>query len=379
MTTPATGPIGGAGSGLGAGAAGGLGDGGVDASVVIPTFGRGPKLAACLASLARQHHPADRFEVLVGLDGPDPGVAELARRAWREAGGSEAGLVIESLERCGLAAVRNRMLELARGRIMISTNDDVVAAPQWVSAHVAAHREPREHSSVGGGAVRVIVGDSPWRVQHPDTLMHRLLRETSMVFFYDRMNGPESPRDRRHDWGFRHCFGLNFSAPLAAVRELGGFGVFPEKYGYEDVEMGWRLRERFGAPVLYRPEARVEHDHAMTTRDYLRREFLLGAAAIGFAHAAPACARELFGRDITTAEELDYSRQYVERERTSAARALSTFGGLDVLPADAIGGAHGAALIELVYQQHLALKRWMWRAGLVAFAEGRHGEGPRWP
>lgn len=355
----------------------------IDASVIIPTLGRGPKLAACLASLARQRHPADRFEVLVGLDGPDPGAAELARRSWRDAGGSDVGLVIESLERCGLAAVRNRMLELARGRIMISTNDDVLAAPQWVGAHVAAHAqasaEPLESSGVDRGAVRVIVGDSPWRVQDPDTLMHRLVRETSMVFFYDRMNSPGALRDPRHDWGFRHCFGLNFSAPLAAVREVGGFAVFPEKYGYEDVEMGFRLRERFGAPVLYRPEARLEHDHAMTTRDYLRREFLLGAAAIGFARAAPACAHELFGRDITAAQELEYSRQYVERERASAARALSTFEGLDALPADAIGGAHGAAVIALVYQQHLPLKRWMWRAGLVAFAEGQHREGPRWP
>jgi hypothetical protein len=201
-----------------------------------------------------------------------------------------------------------------------------------------------------------------------DSVFDRLVRETSMVFFYNTMQGA-GVGDLERDWGFRHCFGLNFSVSAAALRDVGGFSVFPATYGYEDNEAAWRLRERFGMPVLYRPAASAEHDHRYGPREYLEREEKLGYAAWGFAMQAPGCASEMFGRDITSDAEVEYSRAFVERERAMAARVRGTLEGLADVPSGAVAGPHAGVVIEALYQQHLLLKRWMWRRGLVRAAE----------
>lgn len=346
----------------------------MDASIIIPTFQRPAKLAACLAALGAQ--ATDAFEVLVGFDGPDAGALAAAREACPPS--LRARCTFVECPRSGYTAVRNALLPCARGRLMLSTNDDVIPDPGWVQAHVEAHREAR-------GRCVTVVGASPWRIHQPDRLFDRLVRETSMVFFYPAMEAASAEADTAptaspsHDWGFRHNYGLNFSAPLAAVRAVGGFTRFPAWYGYEDNEIAFKLRERFDAPVLYRPQARLTHDHRMEPDDYLRREFSLGYAALGFARTSPACARAVFSRDIAAAPEFSYARESVTRERTAAARLLPAFRALADLPASTLDTPHAAALRAAFYDQHLPLKRWMWRAGLIAAVEGRPADAIEWP
>ncbi len=364
----------------------------VDVSVIIPTRGRPEKLGACLRGLARQTAGPDRCEVLVGFDGPDPDGAGRARAAWRDAGGDEGALHLVECPREGYNAARNRLIAAARGRIMVSLNDDVVPEPALVDIHL---RE--QHAAIDRGRAAIITGYSPWRRRPGDTLFDRLVRETSMVFFYDRMLQSEvhqggigpAPASPAHlltcspaqvsspphpltpspphlrDWGFRHCWGLNFSCPLGAVREIGGFTAVPRAYGYDDIELAWRLRERFGMPVLFRPEARAEHDHRYTPRGVLEREQRLGEAAWHFAAINAAFCREVFGRDVRGEAEVVYSREFVARECAAAARLEKSFLGLADLPASAVDGPHRPALINLLYEQHLLLKRWMWRKGLL--------------
>jgi hypothetical protein len=189
-----------------------------------------------------------------------------------------------------------------------------------------------------------------------------------MIFFHDVM---ERETDRDRDWGFRHAWPLNLSVPAGVVRELGGWTVFPATYGFEDDEFAFRARERFGARVLYRPEALAVHDHAMTPREYLEREYRLGYAAVGFAATSPACAAAMFGRDIRTDAERAYAREFVARERRDAARLLPLFLAWGDTPAAAAGGPHAATWIRAAYEQHVPLKRWVWRRGFADAADGR--------
>lgn len=323
--------------------------------MVIPTYGRAAKLAACVRALAGQEDAT--FEVLVGLDGADPEAEAAAKNTW-DAGPRGCALRVAPCERSGLNPVRNELLKIARGEVLISINDDVLPAPGFVAAHVEAHRS--------AGRRAVVPGFSPFLVPGDDSLFDRLCRETSMIFFYDRMDDADPGRD----WGFRHCFGLNFSAPMDAVRAVGGFTAFPMLYGYDDIELAWRLRERFGMPVLYRPAAVAEHDHRYGPPEVLSREVKLGRAAWHFAEVNAAFTREVFGRDIRSREELAYSREFVKRERKGAAAAWGLFRGLNGIPAGAVDGAWSKELTALLYQQHLPLKRWAWRVGLLDAAEG---------
>jgi GT2 family glycosyltransferase len=329
----------------------------VDISVIIPTYQRPAKLAACLAALSRQTLGPDRYEVLVGFDGPDPEGREAAQKAW---GDSPAALALNECPRRGLNAVRNALLPRARGRIMVSLNDDVIPVPGFLAAHLEAHR----------AAARPIIisGYSPFVNFRCPTLFDRLARETSMIFFYDQMLGEKS-RPADHDWGFRHCWGLNFSAPLGAVREVGGFTAFDLCYGYDDIEMSWRLKERYGCLVLFRPEALAEHDHRYGPRDVLEREEKLGGSAWRFAGINPAFCQAVFGRDIRSESELAYSREFVQREARTAERLERSFLELASIPAEVIAESKAPQLVNLIYEQHLLLKRWKWRKGLIAAAE----------
>lgn len=340
-------------------------------SILIPTFNRPAKLAACLSALSQQSL-SEGYEVLIGIDGPDTETEPAARRAWT---GPKDHLHIFPLPKQGQASIRNQLLKHARGRTLIFLNDDMIPDHAFLETHL---RHQREQEAKGRPAL--IVGDSPWRIpgsrgtggsfeppvdEPPDSLFDRLIRETSMVFFYNVMKQDPNP-DR--DWGFRHAWLLNLSAPAALVREVGGFTVFPSTYGYEDDDLAFRLANRFQTPVLFREDAIATHDHRLTPAEYLKREYTLGFSAWGFANTAPDCARAMFHRDITSEDELAYCRAVLDREAGTAQRLEKSFTNLATLPADTITGEHSQSLLNLLYEHHLPLKRYHWRRGLIAAA-----------
>jgi hypothetical protein len=230
---------------------------------------------------------------------------------------------------------------------MVSMNDDVTAGEGFLEAHRGEHAEAERQ-----GRVVVVSGYSPWKRIEGETLLDRLVRETSMVFFFDQMVTSDggARQGPGHDWGFRHCWGLNSSAPLGAVREVGGFTAFDLQYGYDDIEMAHRLGRRYGAPVLFRPGARAEHDHRYGAKEILAREWKLGVSAWHFAGVRAEFCAELFGRDIRSGGELAYSREFVARERGAAARLRRSFEGLELMPGGEVCGADGAAMINLLYE-----------------------------
>lgn len=331
-------------------------------SILIPTHGRPEKLGACIRGLAHQTLDPASFEVLVGIDGPDAGESHAAAQA----GAGRIRLTVFEQRKSGQAGVRNHLLEHARGRTLLFLNDDMIPEPGCAHHHLEAQHECTEE-----GKPALIIGACPWVVHQPDRLFDRLIRETSMVFFFDQMDPATNPaaRDPAHDWGFRHAWLLNLSAPAAMVREVGGFTVFPSTYGYEDDDLAFRLREHFGTRVLYRPGAQAAHDHRYEPDAYLRREYMLGYAAWGFARTAPTTAAAMFGRDITSDAEIARSREFVERERETAERLRAEFHELVSRPAE-IFEPDPATHIRALYQRHLPLKRWTWRRGHVDAAEG---------
>ncbi len=342
----------------------------MDVSVIIPTRGRPRKAATCVRALAAQRFPADRFEVLVGLDGVDPATEQAVRDAWPTGSRRPRLEVITCPGPAGPNPVRNRLTKACRGRTLIALNDDVQPDADLVAVH---HAEQQRAADTGRPAV--IVGRCPWVRPHGDRLFDRLIRETSMVFFYDRMNDADPERD----WGFRHAWSLNLSMPADSVAAVGGWADVRDEYGHDDIELAWRLKTHADLPVLYRPAAVAAHDHRLEPREYLQREFRLGRSAWLYARRNPGFARELFGRDITAADELGYCRAFVQRERSAAVRVLASFEWLAWLDAGVVDGPHAATLIDAIYEQHLPLKRWMWRRGLIAAADDRPPAEIDWP
>jgi GT2 family glycosyltransferase len=349
----------------------------VEVSVLIPTFGRAHKLGRCLGRLARQTFDQGRFEVLVGVDGrPEASDADAgAAHALASHATGSMRLSVHEFEHAGPGATRNKLAKLARGRLILMLNDDVLPEPDLLELHVREHeRLAGGGGGSGGGRVGFVLGAAPW-VRPPtaeDTLFDRLVRETSMIFFYDRMEEAlaSGQVDRDHDWGFRHGWTLNLSVPRQAFDAAGGFDERLRFACYEDLEFTYRVCEATGAPVRYAPEAVVHHDHRIRPDDYLRREQMMGRAAWEFAMASPQCVMAVFGRDIRSREEVDYSRQFIARESAGVDRIRESFRAWADMSAEAVSGAHSRAVLRALYEQHLLLKRWTWRKGLL------EGAGP---
>lgn len=322
-------------------------------SVLIPTYRRPAKLGACLRALRAQSPGTPSFEVLVGVDGGDEGVsAGAAREAWGvgTAAGDAPGLTVLDLPKGGPGAVRNALAARAKGTITLLLNDDVIPAPDLVRAHAEAQ------AALASPAF--VLGDTPWVVHTPDRLFDQLIRETSMVFFYDRMRA--DAHDAGRDWGFRHAWTLNLSLPTAVLRER-RFLEIDGTYGYDDVEFAWRC----GLAVLYRPEAVARHDHRMEPEEYLAREYLLGRTAWVYATRSPEMARALFRRDILAPEEVGETRRLLREGEDEARRLRAWFLRLATRPAGMTPEG-----VRTLYETHLPLKRWAWRRGLLDAIDG---------
>ncbi|MEQ8769125.1 MAG: glycosyltransferase [Phycisphaerales bacterium] len=315
-------------------------------AVCLPTRNRPDRVARCLRALAGQTVDNARFRVIVGVDAPDA-AAHVPDDAVPD------GLAPEVVPgpSAGPAATRNRILRLVDEPVVLWLNDDVVPDSHLIEHHLAAH---------ASGERAMVLGSAPWVVREPDRLFDRLIRETSMVFFYDQMDD-----DPARDWGYRHAWTLNLSVP-AELATLGFCERLPGA-AYEDLEWAWRAARSSGAPVRYRPAARVEHDHRYEPEGYLARERAMGRDAFALAAHAPEFARELFRRDVRSAESLAYARAFVEREAPLAERLERSFRTLADLPAGAVDDDR---VIAMLYEHHLALKRWHWNAGLVEAADG---------
>ncbi|MBL4698501.1 MAG: glycosyltransferase family 2 protein [Phycisphaerales bacterium] len=325
-------------------------------SVLIPTYARPIAINQCLAHLAAQvcTHP---FEIIIGLDGPAPTTPD--------------PLIPDSiclittilrLDHSGLIAVRKKMLDHATGQLILWLNDDSYAHPNLLQTHIDLHLQQTPC---------VIAGAAQWKPiaqsDHPN-LFDLLVQRSDLLFFQPKANTTEpSPTN------YRNCFGLNMSFDRKLAARVGNLPTLPESYGYEDIELAYRLNQA-GAQILHAPSAIVTHDHRYRPVDVHRREYLLGRSAWHFANINPAFAHDLFKRDITAASYLDYIAQSLIHERRDALRIERSFLALADQPANSINPGN-QPMLDLLAQHWVPLKRYLWRQGLL---DSSRSISPRW-
>ena len=177
-------------------------------------------LMQTLDALNQQTH-APTFEVLVVDNGSSDDTKELlaARR-------DVFFLRVLSEPQPNRARARNVGIEAAEGEVAVFIDDDVLVPPHFLSAHQLAHNSGRA-LAVTGPILNVPSFDHRPR---PDW------RNLSRAFF---------------------CT-CNASVSLAALRKVGGFDEAFHSYGWEDTELGVRLRH-IGLTHHFAWEAYVRH------------------------------------------------------------------------------------------------------------------------
>jgi glycosyltransferase involved in cell wall biosynthesis len=175
-------------------------------SIVIATKDRAAYLDRALESLGKQIG-APSFEVVVVDNGSSDPTPQIVERA-REHQPYEITYVYE--ERPNRGAARNRGIAAAHGHLILFCDDDVYAPPGYLAAHDAAHTS--SNLAVSGPILNV-----PSYHERPKPA----LPNYSRAFF---------------------CT-CNVSVPKVAINAVGGFDEQFHLYGWEDTELGVRLRE----------------------------------------------------------------------------------------------------------------------------------------
>lgn len=220
-------------------------------SVIVPSYRRPGKLAACLRSLAEQTcSPAD-FEVIVVDDAGMPGAPAPAAQA-----GYPFACQLLGQNHRGAAAARNAGARVARGRLLAFTDDDCQPEPGWLEIlrrRIAA--EP-EGALVGGRVVNALV-------------RNRFASATqALVDFLVAHDSFGAGRGRL-------LTSNNLCVPSVAFHELGGFDEAFRGAGGEDREFCLRWAHR-GRRAVYAPEAVVRHEHDLTLVGFFCQHYAYG-------------------------------------------------------------------------------------------------------
>src|SRR5438105_10850709 len=213
-----------------------------DVTVVIPTFNRAADIARVLRSLAAQEGPA--IEVVVVDNSSTDGTGEVVARAQADWGGR---LHYVRRDPQGPAAARNRGMAIARTPYVLFHDSDVQLAPGWIEQAVERMRRDPGLGALGG---HIVYAFDPQRVNAygGDLGVFGLALDVD-----EGAQLVAGSAEAQRIW-------INCSAMLVrreAALHAGGFddSFF---YGYEDSDLGWRLRIT-GWDVLVTPALVARH------------------------------------------------------------------------------------------------------------------------
>lgn len=118
---------------------------GATVTVVVPTWKRSEDLVRCLRALAAQTRPPD--EIIVVTRDEDSASREAARTVVLPDGCER---ILPRIRTPGVIAALQEGITQARGAIVVLTDDDAEAPPDWIARLVAALQSDREIGGVGG-------------------------------------------------------------------------------------------------------------------------------------------------------------------------------------------------------------------------------------
>lgn len=193
------------------------------ATIQLCTYNRAALLERVLDACFEQ--TADSYEVVLVNDGSTDGTPQVIERAKARA---TCPFTVVEQPNSGLARGRNAGIARAQGERIIFIDDDVLPLPNFVREHLRSHAA-RPLAIVRGGAINVEnFDDLPPPVWS--------LRNYSGNYFWT----------------------TNVSVPLKTIRAIGGFNENFAEYGWEDIDVGLRLRLA-GVKAVFNKHALVYH------------------------------------------------------------------------------------------------------------------------
>jgi GT2 family glycosyltransferase len=276
----------------------------LDLSVLLATHNRAASLERVLEGLQRQRLPQGlTWEVIVVQSACTDATPEVLQR-WAD----RLPLVSLAEAAPGKYVAMNRGLELARGALLVFTDDDIVPGDDWLAALASAAARWPDHDIFGGVVVpRYPEGTPGWMREQP----------YAGVAFAHFDPGVEEGPSPRTPFGPNMAIRRGRFADLRYREDLGPKGRSYPIGG--ETELLRRLVAA-GARAVHVPTARVDHviRPEQVTEDYLRtRAHNYGRGQARIVRPAPGTPR-LLGAPRHLWREL--ARAHLRRTRAALSR-----------------------------------------------------------
>lgn len=208
-------------------------------SIVIPTYNRLPILQKCLAALSHQHLAAPHtYEVIVVDDSSTDETVP-----WLQ-GQSSPHLCWVCQSHQGPAAARNLGVQTAQGDTLVFIDSDLVVTENFLQAHIQALQQAQQQ------------------------LGHDRLFTYGRVIQTCNFADPTSEPYKLSDYSAAYFATGNVAIGRHWLEIAGGFDANFQQYGWEDLELGVRLKQ-LGLKLIKAPAAIGYHWHPPFTLDQL--------------------------------------------------------------------------------------------------------------
>jgi len=219
-------------------------------SIIIPTYNRIASLRRCLTAITRQSHPD--YEVLVVDDASSDPTGAMVQTEFPRC------RYLRIAQRGGSTCARNRVIAQATGSLLVFTDDDCLAQPNWLSAH-ERHYADSQIGAVGGPLV-------PATPSFCDKFYAAHYREE-----FETLRRIE----RLHRW--ERLVTGNMSVPRAVFERMGGFDEQMPRGADADLV---RRIIRAGYAVVADPATGVEHLKTYTLRSFLIERYYKSCGSV---------------------------------------------------------------------------------------------------
>src|SRR5690606_38844512 len=198
-------------------------------------------------------------------------------------------------------AARNLGARSAQGELLVFLGDDTVPQRGFLGEHLKAHNQTT--GGEGPDLHRVVIGYTTWPEDFQVTRFLHYIGEKGWQFGFSLIENPE-------DVPFNYFYTSNLSIRRQFFLESGGFDESFQEYGWEDIELSFRLK-KLGMTLVYNPNARTHHYHPTTLASFIDRQRKVGFSAWTFYHKHPEMAEFLSSEDAGKYHWTDHRKMTV--------------------------------------------------------------------
>lgn len=226
------------------------------AAVIIPTRGGAAKLHYPLDALEKQTEK--NFQVIVVIDGDIDQSADVVQ-SYIDRGLLNLSMIIFEENR-GRVAALNAGHRAAEADVLIRCDDDLEPASYYVQQHLSHYKDGRQVGVIG--------------------IYNNILPETPYARVYGRYRDKKFREDayateQSKQWIY---WAGNVSMTRELFNQLDGYDERYRLYGWEDVDMGYRVHQS-GTEIIVDPKLATSHYVAATTTAIRAKRALYSGAA----------------------------------------------------------------------------------------------------